>query len=60
MMTLKMALTAPCMAFFAIRKITLSCIELTWVTVGFVVVTLVVIITLLFFVLPKFGILQKS
>jgi len=59
MMTLKMSLTAPCMAFFAIRKITTSCIELTWVTVGFVALTLVVIISLLFFVMPKFSILQK-
>lgn len=59
MMTLKMSLTAPCMAFFAIRKITTSCIQLTWVTVGFVALTLVVIITLLIFVLPKFNILQK-
>lgn len=59
MMTLKMSLTAPCMAFFAIRKITSSCMELTWVTIGFVALTLVVIITLLFCVFPKFNVLQK-
>ena len=60
LMTVRMLFTAPCMAFFAIRKITISSFELTWVSVGFVVVTLAVIITLLFFVLPKFNIMQKQ
>lgn len=60
LMTVRMLFTAPCMAFFAIRKITLSSIELTWVSVAFVVVTLIVIITLMLFVLPKFNILQKQ
>ncbi len=60
LMTVRMLFTAPCMAFFAIRKITLSSFELTWVSVGFVVATLIVIITLLFFVLPKFNVMQKQ
>lgn len=60
LMTVRMLFTAPCMAFFAIRKITLSSIELTWVSVAFVVVTLLVIITLMIFVLPKFNIMQKQ
>jgi len=59
LMTVRMLFTAPCMAFFAIRKITLSSFQLTWVSVGFVVITLVVIISLLLFVLPKFSLLQK-
>lgn len=60
LMTVRMLFTAPCMAFFAIRKITLSSIELTWVSVAFVAVTLLVIITLMIFVLPKFNIMQKQ
>ena len=60
LMTVRMLFTAPCMAFFAIRKITLSSIELTWVSVAFVAVTLIVIITLMIFVLPKFGVMQKQ
>ena len=60
LMTVRMLFTAPCMAFFAIRKITLSSMELTWVSVAFVAVTLVVIITLMIFVLPKFGVMQKQ
>lgn len=60
LMTVRMLFTAPCMAFFAIRKITLSSFELTWISVGFVVLTLIVIITLLMLVLPKFNILQKN
>ncbi len=58
--TVRMLFTAPCMAFFAIRKITLSSIELTWVSVAFVAVTLVVIISLMILVLPKFGVMQKQ
>lgn len=60
LMTIRMLFTAPCMAFFAIRKITISSYELTWVSVGFVVLTLAVIITLLFFVLPRFNVVQKQ
>ncbi len=60
LMTVRMLFTAPCMAFFAIRKITISSFELTWVSVGFVILTLIVIITLLIFVLPKFNIMQKQ
>ena len=59
LMTVRMAFTAPCMAIFAIRKITLSSFELTWVSLGFLALTLVVIISLLFLVLPKFNIMQK-
>jgi ATP-binding cassette subfamily B protein len=51
--------TAPCMAFFAIRKITLNSLELTWVSIAFLGATLVVIISLLFLVMPKFSLLQK-
>ena len=60
LMTVRMLFTAPCMAFFAIRKITLSSVELTWVSVAFVVITLIVIISLMLFVLPKFNVLQKQ
>ena len=60
LMTVRMLFTAPCMAFFAIRKITLSSFELTWISVGFVVLTLIVIISLLMLVLPKFNVLQKN
>lgn len=60
LMTVRMLFTAPCMAFFAIRKITLSSMELTWTSVAFVVLTLVVIISLMIFVLPKFGLMQKQ
>lgn len=60
LMTVRMLFTAPCMAFFAIRKITLSSMELTWTSVAFVALTLVVIISLMIFVLPKFGLMQKQ
>lgn len=60
LMTVRMLFTAPCMAFFAIRKITLSSVDLTWVSVAFVVITLIVIISLMLFVLPKFNVLQKQ
>lgn len=60
LMTVRMLFTAPCMAFFAIRKITLSSMELTWTSVGFVALTLIVIISLMIFVLPKFGVMQKQ
>ena len=59
MICTRMMFTAPCMAFFAIRKITLNSMELTWVSVAFLGVTLLVIISLLFIVMPKFSILQK-
>lgn len=60
LMTVRMLFTAPCMAFFAIRKITLSSMELTWTSVAFVVLTLIFIITLMIFVLPRFGVMQKQ
>lgn len=56
----RMLITAPCMATFAILKITSTSWELTWLSVAFVVLTLIVIILLLIFVMPKFSILQKQ
>lgn len=59
MTSLRMMITAPCMAFFAIRKITLTDMTLTGVSVGYLVIMLVILITLIVLVLPKFGLLQK-
>ena len=59
LMVIRMLFTAPCMAFFALRKITLSNYSLTWTSLGFVLFMLVIIISLLFFVLPKFNVMQK-
>ena len=59
MMCLRMMFTAPCMAFFAIRKITMTDITLTWVTAGYLIVMLVILVTITIFVLPKFSLLQK-
>lgn len=59
-MMLTMMFTAPCMAFFAIRKITLSSVELTWTSLAFLGVMLVMMTTLMIFVLPKFNVLQKN
>lgn len=58
-MCLRMIFTAPCMAFFAIRKITLSNITLTWVSLGFLAFMLVMLFSMMFFVLPKFNLMQK-
>ena len=58
-MCLRMMFTAPCMAFFAIRKITFSSLELTGVSLVFLGIMLAMLITLIIFVLPKFGVLQK-
>ncbi|MGN0961915.1 MAG: ABC transporter ATP-binding protein [Christensenellales bacterium] len=60
MMSLKMLFTAPFMAFFAIRKITLSNMTLTWVSVGYLAVMLLILITLIFLVVPKFNVVQKQ
>lgn len=59
MMSLKMLFTAPCMAFFAIRKITLSNMTLTWTAIGYLAIMLTLLITLIFFVVPKFRIVQQ-
>lgn len=59
MMSVRMMITAPFMALFAILKITQSNFQLTLLSVGFVVITLIVIILLLIFVMPKFSLLQK-
>ena len=59
MMCLRMMFTAPCMAFFAIKKITHVNMTLTWASVGYLAIMLTILITLIIFVLPKFGLLQK-
>lgn len=59
MMSMRMLFTAPCMAFFAIRKITLSNVTLTWVSVGYLVLMMIILLTLIFLVMPKFSLLQK-
>ena len=60
MMSMRMMFTAPCMAFFALRKITLTNFTLSWVSLTYLVVMLVMLITLILFVLPKFAKLQKQ
>lgn len=60
LLCVRMLITAPCMATFAILKITTTSWELTWLSIAFVVVTLIAIILLLVFVFPKFNILQKQ
>ena len=60
MMCLRMMFTAPCMAFFAIRKITMTNITLTWVTAGYLLVMIALLITINIFVLPRFSVLQKK
>lgn len=60
MTCMRMLFTAPCMAFFAIRKITLTNITLTGVSISYLVAMLVMLITLIICVLPKFGKLQKQ
>ena len=50
MMCLRMMFTAPCMAFFAIRKITMTNITLTWVTAGYLLVMIALLITINIFV----------
>ena len=56
---LRMALAAPVTAIWAICKIQASSMELTWVTVVAVGILLVVLLTMMIFVLPKFKIVQK-
>lgn len=60
LMCVRMMITAPCMAIFAILEITSTSWDLTWISILFVVATLIVIILLLIFVFPKFNILQKK
>lgn len=60
MSNLRMLFTAPCMAFFAIRKITLSNVTLSLVAIGFLVAMLVMLITMIIIALPKFKILQQK
>ena len=59
MMSMRMMFTAPCMAFFAIRKITLTNATLTWVSIAFLGGMMAILLTLIVLVLPKFGVLQK-
>ncbi len=60
MTCMKMLFTAPCMAFFAIRKITLTNVTLTGVSIAYLIAMLVMLITLIIIVIPKFGNLQKQ
>ena len=60
MTCMKMLFTAPCMAFFAIRKITLTNIALTGVSISYLIAMLVMLITLIVIVLPKFSKVQKQ
>lgn len=60
MMSLRMLFTAPCMAFFAIRKITLSNFTLTWVSIGYLLGMMVILFILIFLVMPKFKVVQKK
>ena len=60
LMSVRMLITAPCMASFAILKITSTSWKLTWLSIVFVIITLIAIILLLIFVFPKFNILQKK
>lgn len=59
-MMLNMMITAPFMALFAVLKITENSLELSLTSLIFLVIMLAVIITMLFFVLPKFGVMQKN
>lgn len=59
-MFLKMAITAPTMACFAISKILNSSIELTWTTAGGVVLLLFLVLFLFFVAVPKFSAIQKK
>lgn len=59
-MMLNMMITAPFMALFAILRITESSLELSLTSLIFLVVMLAIIITMLFFVLPKFNVMQKN
>ncbi len=59
-MTLKMAITAPAMACFAISKILNSSVQLTWTTAGGVVLLLFLVMFLFFVAVPKFSAIQKK
>lgn len=59
-MMLNMMITAPFMALFAVLKITENSLELSLTSLIFLVIMLAVIITMLFFVLPKFNVMQKN
>ncbi len=59
-MMLNMMITAPFMALFAILRITESSLELSLTSLIFLVVMLAIVITMLFFVLPKFNVMQKN
>lgn len=57
---LTMMFTAPFMALFAILRITESSFELSLTSLAFLLVMLTILITMIFFVLPKFSIAQKN
>ncbi len=58
--TLRMAVTAPVMAAFAIGKIVGSSIELTWTTIGALGLMLMLVLFLFFVAVPKFTSIQKK
>ncbi len=59
-MTLRMAITAPVMACFAISKIIGSSVELSWTT-GIALLIMILLVLFLFFVaVPKFSQIQKK
>ena len=57
---LRMAVTAPTMAAFAIGKIVGSSIELTWTTAGALGLMLMLVLFLFFVAVPKFTSIQKK
>ncbi len=59
-MTLRMAITAPVMACFAISKIIGSSVELSWTTGVALLVMLLLVLFLFFVAVPKFSQIQKK
>lgn len=59
-MTLRMAITAPVMACFAISKIIGSSVELSWTTAGALLVMILLVLFLFFVAVPKFSQIQKK
>ncbi len=59
-MTLRMAITAPVMACFAISKIIGSSVELSWTTGVALLIMLLLVLFLFFVAVPKFSQIQKK
>ncbi len=59
-MTLRMAITAPVMACFAISKIIGSSVELSWTTGVALLIMLFLVLFLFFVAVPKFSQIQKK